>query len=799
MTLRWTTCTLALALLLPAPLAGRSSEARIVLPGLAAPVSLITDIHGIPHLRAENLRDLYTAWGWVVARDRLWQLVYTRAQGQGLVHRWLGNSQLQSDGGAQLFRLHERAIAIWDRDRADPALAEAIGAYTAGINVYLAQCRTGEQPWPQELQQLKARPRDWRPEDTVALLLGLGVTLDLGFPEISESRAMADKGAGWIPSRRRFEYDHPGNTIPDSAAVRLYGAWPRAASTLVSTRVILPASTLALARASQATFPERAPDGSDRASNAFAVGGRRTESGLPILANDPHLALGTPGPFHVIHLCVPGVVNAIGASVPGLPAIVSGRNTRCAWGVTALSVDVVDIYADTLDASGRKVRWQGGWAPIVERPFDLQYRVLGVAIPVPSFAQVRRYTPHGPVLVYDSKHHLVLSARWSALEDERITLRRLVGLERSTDAAEVAERFRTLVTPTINCVAADIHGAVIYQPVGLVPHRPFPFTPGVLPADGKHEWAGFIAADSMPAWLAPSDGFIANGNNRPVGAAYPEPLQRFDFDQDRFARMSQRLAGDARMTLADAASVQNDTYSRAGERSNAALLALLADATDLDPLERAALDTLRRWDHLARRGRVAPTLNRAWWNCLQRRSRTEGVPNLTLAALTGRAPDAFRIPGRDQPESPRTAARQALRMALDSLTAHYGPDMRRWTWGRAHRARFAHPLTALRADAHWESASLPVDGDGSTVSVGGTRVPFQSEVTHGPAYRHLVDLALPDSSWGMVPPWNSSVHRVDLRQRWADHRYVPFLMNWERISASALEFVQLEPAPAARQ
>ena len=138
-------------------------------------------------------------------------------------------------------------------------------------------------------------------------------------------------------------------------------------------------------------------------------------------------------------------------------------------------------------------------------------------------------------------------------------------------------------------------------------------------------------------------------------------------------------------------------------------------------------------------------------------------------------------------------------MALDSLTAHYGPDMRRWTWGRAHRARFAHPLTALRADAHWESASLPVDGDGSTVSVGGTRVPFQSEVTHGPAYRHVVDLALPDSSWGMVPPWNSSVHRVDLRQRWADHRYVPFLMNWERISASALEAVRLEPAPAARQ
>ena len=790
---------IVLALSLPAPLAGRASETRVAIPGLFAPVTLITDRSGIPHLRATNLHDLYVAWGWVVARDRLWQLVYTRAQGEGHVHRWLGNDELQTDGGAQLFRLSERAEAIWQRDRADSAVALAVEAYAMGINAYLSQCRAGLTPWPDELRRLNERPRDWRPADTYALLLGLGVTLDLGFPQIAESRAITERGASWPAERRRFEDDHPGDTIPDSAATRLYGAWPRANDWTHARATELPATTLALAGPITRVFPEHAADGSDRASNAFAVGGARTTSGRPILGNDPHLALGTPGPFHVIHVSIPGVVDAIGADVPGLPAVVSGRNRRCAWGVTALSADVLDVYADTLDASGQRVRWQGDWQRIVERPFDMNYRFLGVSIPIPSLVQVRRYTPHGAVLVHDKKKHLALTVRWSATEDERITMRRLIGMERSASASEIAASFRTLVTPTINCVTADVDGAVIYQTVGLVPRRPFPFSRGVLPSDGRHEWAGFIPPDSMPSWQAGPHAFVANGNNRPVGTAYPQEWTRYDFDHDRFESLKRRLGGDDQITLADAASVQNDTYSRAGARSTPALIAAVEALDSLTPRELAALDTLRHWDFMARRGRVAPTLNRAWWNSLQRRSRTEGLPNLTLAGLTGRAQRAFRKPGSEEPEPPTVAAREALKMALDSLTAQYGQDMRTWTWGRAHQARFSHPLADLDGPMRWESAPIAVDGDGSTVSVGGTRVPFNRDVTAGPAFRHVVDLAYPDSSWGVVPPWNSATQRVDLKRRWADHRYVPFLLDWARVSANGLESVRLEPGVATKR
>src|SRR5262249_31844099 len=159
------------------------------------------------------------------------------------------------------------------------------------------------------------------------------------------------------------------------------------------------------------TWPLPDPDGASRASNEFVVGGARSASGKPVLANDPHLGLATPGAFHVLHVSVPGVVDAIGADVPGLPVIVSGNNRSAAWGVTALSADVIDVYADTLSADDQRVRihdadGRTGWAPVLRSAFDLHYRVLGLSLPVPEFVNVRRYTPHGPVLVWDAKHHL---------------------------------------------------------------------------------------------------------------------------------------------------------------------------------------------------------------------------------------------------------------------------------------------------------------------------------------------------------------------------------------------------------
>jgi penicillin amidase len=808
-----TSLLLAIGLAAAPPLAraARAAPERArVVPGLSAPVRIVVDRYGVSHLRAASLADLYFAWGYVTARDRLWQLEYTRQAARGELWRWFGNSALRADGGAQLFEFRERAARIWARDRAHPELALAMERYAAGINAFIDRCRAGDESWPPELTRLRARPTAWRPEDSVALLLGLGVTLDLDLPELSEGVSIDRYGMDWTIRRRRFEGQWIYDSIPDSAALRLYGAPATAAPrrARATTRASAPAlepefpqvagDLLRDARACLAPLlAERDPDGASRASNVFAVGPRRSASGAPLFANDPHLTLATPGPFHVIHLSVPGVLDAIGASVPGLPAIVSGRSARCAWGVTALGADMLDLYADTLSSDGRRVKTAEGWAALREAPYDLRYALLG--IPLPPFGQVRRYTPHGPVVAFDRRRGIALSVRWSALEDRRISLAGLVGVERSASAAEVARRFGTLVTPGVNLVVADRGGDVVYRACGLLPRRRLIPPPGPLPSNGRYEWAGFIEPDSMPAWHVPPQTFVVNSNNRPVGAAYPEAWPRFDWAHDRALRIAQRLGGDPSLTLADLRSVQNDVYARAGVRIVPLLIRRAeSEPGRLTPRMREALDTLRAWDFVARRDRVAPTLFRAWTGALTRRSRVEGLQGLLVAALDGRAPDALRGPGGEAPESPASAAIAALDTALTRLSIMLGPDLARWTWGRVHRARFRHELSDFAHDGRgaWEPAPIAVDGDGSSPAVAPSRLPWNTEVTHGPAWRVLVDLAIADSALGVVPPGNagSGPHQRDLLARWAGHGYVPLYLAWDRIEAAKESELTLNPA-----
>jgi penicillin amidase len=305
----------------------------------------------------------------------------------------------------------------------------------------------------------------------------------------------------------------------------------------------------------------------------------------------------------------------------------------------------------------------------------------------------------------------------------------------------------------------------------------------------------------MPAWEVPKDGFVVNCNNRPIGPAYPEALPRYAWIQDRARRIAQRLAGDKRVTLADMVSVQNDVYSSAGARAVPLLLACADSVPELwTPRVRAALDTLRGWDFYARRSKVAPTLFRSWMSALQRRSRTEGHPGLSIAALGGRAPGALRLPGEEGPERPALAALRGLESALDALGQRLGPNLATWQWARAHRARFEHPLSALDDRASWEPDPIAVDGDGSSPAVAGSSLPWSTDVTHGPTFRHVVDLAVTDSSLGVVPPFNAAGERTasgarDLATLWANHRYVPLYLSWEWIEKAKASEITLTPSP----
>ena len=801
-------------------------ETLLAIRSLSAPVRIIQDRYGIPHVRAANRSDLYFAWGFTSARDRLWQMLYNRQATDGQLWRWFGNATLRADGGAQLFELRSWAERGWTRLSRDPEARMALERYAAGVNAWMALCGDGRRPWPAEIRALGVTPKEWRPSDSIALVLGEGVLLDFDLPELDEARQITAHGAGWIERRHRFESQWIYDTIPDSArgpnpardALSARGSSGRPAppgpprpSNPAATATV-PSAELARAEAMVRDWRgEVVIPGDQRASNVFAVGARRSASGAPLLANDPHLPLGTPGPLHAIHLSVPDTLEVAGFEVAGLPSIVSGRNRECAWGVTSVGADVVDLYADTLSADGRSVLVDGRRTPLRTAPFDLRYRWIGLGLP--PIGQLRRYTPHGPVVVFDPKHHLALSARWSGLSDSVLSAP-LIGLERSRSAAELTARLRTLGCPALNVVAADRAGHVRYQVCGTIPRRGFDPGYGPLPGDRAHLWRGVIPAPELPSWQVPPNGFVVNGNNRPIGPRYFEPLPRYDWVHDRALRMSERLSALRRVSIDDARSIQNDVTSHMAARFVPAFLAAVAPLeARLDARQRAALDTLRAWDDRAVRPLVAPTLLRGWYGAFQRRSRLDGLQGLALAALKGEAPDALTpdppapvaSPGQRSSmrsaESPAEAARGALAMAMDSLAALLGPDPAGWTWARAHRAVFKSAFAARLGVR--QPDPLPEDGDNSTPSVGASRLPWSDAVTHGPAVRHLVDLAVVDSSWAVVGPGNSgdrySPHLTDLAQRWADHQYVPLYLSWPLIERAKESELTLSPAAGGRR
>ena len=247
------------------------------------------------------------------------------------------------------------------------------------------------------------------------------------------------------------------------------------------------------------------------------------------------------------------------------------------------------------------------------------------------------------------------------------------------------------------------------------------------------------------------------------------------------------------MTLADLASVQNDVHSLAADRLLPRLLAC-ADSLPASPAERAALDTLRQWDHAARRDRVGATLFRAWVGAMNRRSKLEGTQGLLAAALDGRAPEAF-TDSAGHVERAAVAALRGLDLALDSLSVLLGPGLERWNYGRAHQAVFRHRLASR--DATWQPSPLAADGDNSTPCVGPSTLPWRTTYTHGPVFRHVVDLARTDVSFAVMPPGNvgrrDDPHARDMLNRWARHGYVPLYLGWGDIERVRETEFQLRP------
>jgi penicillin amidase len=744
-------------------------DGELAVPGLAEPVEVLRDRWGVPYITASSLDDLWFAQGFVTAGERLFQL----------------DLVLRASAG----RLSE---VFADRTLPDDRFARTIGFHRAG-----ARLAAG---WDDESRAMHARFREgvgaWiarMPAPPVEYSL-----LDLA-PELP-----TDDEAAWAAAFVYLSWGLSGNwdvELLRAAIGERLG--PEAVRTLLPP---LPPDRPEIHAGSLGGWLlDELPRAKGKGSNEWVVAGSRTVTGKPMLANDPHLLALQPGVWIELHLRAPGY-EARGVSLTFSPGILLGTTSHHAWGVTNVSGDVQDLFAERLNEDRTAAEHLGGWEPLTIHREEIVVR--GTADPV--VVDVRE-TRHGPIVdtaVVGKLHpeYVVLPATetyalgWTGLE---CGIRPSLAL----DAARAAsfEEFRRATwgveCPGQNFVYADVDGTIGYQCTGRYPIRRAGDGTAPVPGwTGEHEWDGWIPFEDLPWAVDPERGYLVTANNRIHDEQYPHLIGHDFHTPHRARRIVERLEADPVHDIRSMASIQLDTVSLPARDCLQALL-------EVEPktfAEREAIEILRGWDgdmaansaaaavfnvwsaHIARlvlEPRLGEDLFRryyAWREVFQ----CQVLPELLLASSEGWLDDDAR--------------RAALRDALAELRRRLGDDPSGWRWGRLHRLQLVHPLGALPGlEELFTAADVELGGDEQTVMQGGFDARGGYAVEVMASWRAVYDLADLDRSVGVLPAGISgnpaSPHWNDQAPLWAAGKHHPLPFTRPAVEAAAVASLRLLP------
>ncbi len=741
---------------------------ELSLAGLDGRVRIVRDRWGIPHIQAGSARDAFFAQGYCMAQDRAFQIELYRRMAHGTSAALLNRGLLARDHENRRLGFGRFAAREWQAQ--SEAAREVLQAYADGINQAIAS-----NPKPYEFHVLDHEMLPWSPVDSLAVV------------------KMVNNGAQWATKLR---FSKMATVLGAEGISALVPDVP------LDSALIAPSG----ARWEQEAHPfyvdiESAmgqPDGPIPAgggSNCWVIHGSRTDTGAPIVCGDPHLAVGIPGQWYVVHMECPEfrVAGPCNPCYPG-PHFY-GHNTTIAWTMTHAQGDRWDLYRERIrqGGSGPEALTPSGWTPLVRH--DEQFQVRDEQ-PV---TRVVWETPHGPVISGDpTRDDEVLAARWG-LATPTHDIDAMNALHRSTCVADAREALRTYDSISGNFCFADSGGNIAYQYVGRIPKRPAWLLP-VPGWDGKHEWDGNVPKSELPCDENPTNGFIVTANNKTTTPDYPHYLS-YSASAFRADRLRELMDATEIFRLDEMPRLQGDQTSRHA-RGIARWLTSFA-AKDADALAMQKL--LQSWDgHLhvdsAEAAIYAETCERLLRITVQRYyDAVVEVP--ALAPLEDRRVLFEQLTKRSALmlgtfDSWEAATEVALTQAAMELRKRQGGDPSRWRWGTDHRMAWSHNLG--RDPKLREIFDLPateVGGDGNTVF--NTAAAYGAHAAAGVSYRQIFDLSDLNAARICIPPGNSgqpaSPHYADNIERWREVEYHPLLVSWPDIEANAEAELRLVP------
>ncbi|NNJ11374.1 penicillin acylase family protein [Chloroflexales bacterium ZM16-3] len=785
------------------------TSGKLALSGLAARAEVRRDRWGVPHIYAESNADLFAALGYVHAQDRLWQMELNRRSGHGRLAEVFGPVALSSD--TFIRTLGFSRVARREVDLLDEHTRGILTAYVRGVNAFVA---ANSRRLPLEFGILGLTPQPWELADILIWPKMMSLSLSANWTsELLNARIVAALGAERAASiAPRYPDDAP-MAVPPGVAYD-------------------PAIGEAALRMLAAAAPFTGEPGGPQGSNAWVVGGSRSVSGRPLLADDPHLGLALPGVWYLAHL-EGGDYHATGGTFPGTCGVIIGHNRRVAWGVTNGMTDNQDLYIERFDpADPLRYQWRGEWL----RAETAREEIIVKGQAAPSVVEVR-VTRHGPVIdqiagpeagplsrpvdVAES-YSEALALRWTALDPAPGITRAVLGLNRAGSWAEFRAALADWDVPPQNFVYADVDGNIGYALAGRLPVRAG--GDGQLPVpgwDGAHEWRGFIPPEAMPVAYNPPGGMAVTANNWVAGADYPfhNVIKGEWLNHYRAERIAELIVAEERHDPRSFARIHYDVRSLPG----LVLARLVADLPVDEPTERKARDILAAWDgelgpdsaagaiydslrhHLLRiayaelGGLIESAAGLGAFASIPANNYLEralpGLLERIAAAPAPGRPDPWLGPGRTWDDLLLTA----LARAVAELRRLGGGDPARWSYGQVHRLTLRHPLGGVAALSRlFNRGPWPAGGDIDTVNQAYTpRNSPAGPVFNAPSYRQIIDVGGWDASRVILPAGQSghpaSKHYSDMADAWRGGGYCPMLWTRAAVERDTAEVLILEP------
>lgn len=723
---------LTLVCLLIAPHSGQTSPQQnaVQLKGIKDRITIRRDERGIPYVEAQNDEDLYFGQGYATAQDRLWQMDLFRRTARGELAEVLGagpnNVAIDQDKLHRTYGFAQASEAEFAN--ASPEARTMLEAYARGVNAYASSL--DPKSMPPEFQILQYSFRPWTPADSLVVVKifaeALSDTWRLDIMRQAMSVLPAEKRAQLLPEISPIDVLVVGKDTQSkaktAARIKPEPVSPSALAQLAHNQEIAAAALDRIGFHTDALA----------ASNNWVVSGKRTVTGKPLLANDPHLRPTSPSIWHLVHLSAPGV-RVAGVGTAGLPGVIIGHNERVAWGFTNVGPDVQDLYIEKFNPDNPKqYQTPSGWQDAVIRHEQIKVR-KGIGSSEHDIVNHDvTVTRHGPIIFEgDGKRYAL---RWTALDPSKNNPNATQAINRVRNWNEFNAALELFTAPTQNIVYADVDGHIGYHAAGVVPIRKS--GDGSVPYDGSTdagEWTSYIPIAKLPTVYDPPSGIIVTANQRIVGTDYPYFLTHSWAQPYRARRIFDLLNEKPKLSSEDFRRVLGDVYTIAGVTfTQEAVKLLRPKLTPADEKLRATLDAFEKWDgRLNAESTVAPVaaqmriafrskiLTAALGQELVRSFQWSNF-DTTLDRVLKEQPAAWlpkEFPGYAE------LLRASYDDAINTLTRSLGADETKWTWGDMVKARFPHPLGgAPLIGAQFTVPPFPQNGTGgfigATVNVG---------------------------------------------------------------------------------